>query len=229
MCFSATASFTASAVLLGIGALTLRRVERPGDRALAAIPILFAIQQALEGLVWLSLNGKIHGMLGPATQVYSLFSHVLWPIYVPLAVWLAEPPGSRRRGLFGFMVAGAAVGGFLLYGMIVNPIVARPIGQHIDYDSPHFYVAAVLALYLAATTVSQMLSSHRWIRWFGVLALGSAVAAYVAYAQWFISVWCFFAALLSGVIYLHVRRRPVSGPGGGPGLGIPADPRWQRT
>ena len=229
MCFSATASFTASAVLLGIGALTLRRVERPGDRALAAIPILFAIQQALEGLVWLSLNGKIHGMLGPATQVYSLFSHVLWPIYVPLAVWLAEPPGSRRRGLFGFMVAGAAVGGFLLYGMIVKPIVARPVGQHIDYDSPHLYVAAVLALYLAATTVSQMLSSHRWIRWFGVLALGSAVAAYVAYAQWFISVWCFFAALLSGVIYLHVRSRPASHTGSGPGLGIPADPRWQRT
>lgn len=229
MCFSATASFTASAVLLGIGALTLRRVERPGDRALAAIPILFAIQQALEGLVWLSLTGTIHGMLGPATQVYSLFSHVLWPAYVPLAVWLAEPPGSRRRGLFGFMVAGAAVGGFLLYGMVVNPIVARPIGQHIDYDSPHFYVAAVLALYLAATTVSQMLSSHRWIRWFGVLALGSAVAAYVVYAQWFISVWCFFAALLSGVIYLHVRSRPASHTGSGPGLGIPADPRWQRT
>lgn len=229
MCFSATASFTASAVLLGIGALTLRRVERPGDRALAAIPILFAIQQALEGLVWLSLNGKIHGMLGPATQVYSLFSHVLWPIYVPLAVWLAEPPGSRRRGLFGFMVAGAAVGGFLLYGMIVNPIVARPVGQHIDYDSPHFYVAAVLALYLAATTVSQMLSSHRWIRWFGALALISAALAYVIYAQWFISVWCFFAALLSGVVYLHVRSRPASGPGSGPGLGIPADPRWQRT
>jgi len=229
MCFSATASFTASAVLLGIGALTLRRVERPGDRALAAIPILFAIQQALEGLVWLSLNGTIHGMLGPATQVYSLFSHVLWPIYVPLAVWLAEPPGSRRRGLFGFMVAGAAVGGFLLYGMIVNPIVARPIGQHIDYDSPHFYVAAVLALYLAATTVSQMLSSHRWIRWFGALALISAALAYVIYAQWFISVWCFFAALLSGVVYLHVRSRPASHTGSGPGLGIPADPRWQRT
>lgn len=225
MCFSATASFAASAALLGIGALTLRRVERPGDRALAAIPILFAIQQALEGLVWLSLNGKIHGMLGPATQVYSLFSHVLWPIYVPLAVWLAEPPGSRRRGLFGFMVAGAAVGGFLLYGMVVNPIVARPIGQHIEYDSPHFYLAAVMVLYLAATTVSQMLSSHRWIRWFGVLAFGSAVVAYLAYAQWFISVWCFFAALLSGVIYLHVRHHPNTGTG----LGIPADPRWQRT
>jgi uncharacterized membrane protein YjjP (DUF1212 family) len=78
---------------------------------------------------------------------------------------------------------------------------------------------------LMATTVSQLLSRHRWVRWFGVLALVSAVVAYLAYAQWFISVWCFFAALLSGVIYLHVRSRPDSSEG----LDIPADPSWQRT
>lgn len=225
MCFSATASFTAGAVLLVIGALTLRGVQRPGDKALAAIPVLFAIQQALEGVVWLSLSGTLHGVLDPATQLYSLFSHVLWPIYVPFAVWSAEPPGPRRRWLLGFLGLGAVVGGFLLYGMVVNPIVAQPVGKHIDYDSPHFYLAAVLLGYLAATTVSQMLSRHRWVRWFGVLALVSAVMAYVAYAQWFISVWCFFAALLSWVIYLHVRSRPDSGTG----LGIPTDPRWQRT
>ena len=229
MCFSATASFTASAVLLGIGALTLRGVQRPGDRALAAIPVLFAIQQALEGVVWLSLSGTLQGVLDPATQLYSLFSHVLWPIYVPFAVWSAESPGPRRRWLLGLLGLGAVVGGFLLYGMVVNPIVARPLGQHIEYDSPHFYVATVLLGYLAATTLSQMLSRHRWVRWFGVLALVSAVLAYLAYAQWFISVWCFFAALLSGVIYLHVRSRPASHTGSGPGLGIPADPRWQRT
>ncbi|OGT57245.1 MAG: hypothetical protein A3E01_14465 [Gammaproteobacteria bacterium RIFCSPHIGHO2_12_FULL_63_22] len=225
MCFSATASFTASAVLFGIGGLTLRRVQRPEDRALAAIPVLFAIQQALEGVVWLSLGGTLQAMLGPATQVYSLFSHVLWPLYVPWAVWCAEPRGPRRRGLLGFLGIGALVGLFLLYGMFLNPIEARPVGQHIDYESPHFYQAAVLLGYLAATTVSQMISSHRWVRWFGALALVSAVATYLAYAQWFISVWCFFAAALSAVIYLHVRHRPFPSAG----LGIPTDPRWQRT
>jgi uncharacterized membrane protein (DUF2068 family) len=44
---------------------------------------------------------------------------------------------------------------------------------------------------------------------FGALALLSFGAAYAFYATWFISVWCFFAALLSAVVYLHfgVRER----------------------
>ena len=44
---------------------------------------------------------------------------------------------------------------------------------------------------------------------FGVLALLSFGAAYAFYATWFISVWCFFAALLSAVIYLHFGVREV--------------------
>jgi hypothetical protein len=31
----------------------------------------------------------------------------------------------------------------------------------------------------------------------------SFAAAYFLYATWFISVWCFFAAVLSAVVYLH--------------------------
>ena len=210
MCFSATASFTAAALLLGVGAMTLRRVGRRSDWPLALIPVLFAVQQATEGVVWLGLSGRLPGMLDVTTQVYSVFSHVLWPAYVPWAVWVAEPSASRKRLLAVFCVAGLAVGGYLLYGMFANPIVAQAVGQHIDYESPHFYIAVVLVLYLAATTVSPMFSAHAWVRGFGLLALLSSAAAYVAYAQWFISVWCFFAAALSVVIYLHVRGRPGS-------------------
>ena len=46
------------------------------------------------------------------------------------------------------------------------------------------------------------------MRLFGALAFASSVAAYAFYARWFISVWCFFAALLSVVVALHfVARR----------------------
>ena len=61
-----------------------------------------------------------------------------------------------------------------------------------------------MGLYLTATTVSLILSSHRWVKLFGVLCLGSAVAAYAFYAHWFISVWCFFAAAMSIVVALHL-------------------------
>jgi hypothetical protein len=225
MCFSATASFSASAVLAGLGTLTLRRVHRPQDRALAAIPALFAVQQAIEGVVWLGLHGTYPGMLVAATQAYSVFSHVLWPIYVPGAVWLAEPPGLRRAGLPWFVLGGLLVGLYLLYAMVASLIVARPVGHHVDYDSPHFYVFAVLVLYLAATAVSPLLSSHRWVRHFGLLMLVSAAAAYLIYARWFISVWCFFAAVLSVVIYLHLHSRA------NPGAAIDGsgNPRAQST
>ena len=65
-----------------------------------------------------------------------------------------------------------------------------------------------MTLYLMATTLSPFLSSYRIVKVFGILALSSFAAAYFFYATWFISVWCFFAALLSAIVYLHfVLRR----------------------
>jgi hypothetical protein len=53
MCFSALASFTAAAGLLGIGTVTVRRAGA-ARAAYAAIPLLFGIQQLLEGMLWLT-------------------------------------------------------------------------------------------------------------------------------------------------------------------------------
>ena len=51
MCFSATASFSAGAFLLGLGTLTLKSARRPRELPFAAIPLLFAIQQLSEGVI----------------------------------------------------------------------------------------------------------------------------------------------------------------------------------
>ncbi len=203
MCFSAMASFSASAVLLGLGALTLKSARRPREWAFAAIPLLFAIQQLSEGVIWLTFQYEAPLLNTVMTHLYSFFSHVLWPAYVPVAVFLVEPPGRRRRVLIAFVAAGIAVGGYLLYILAAFPIASRPTGQHIEYVSPHFFAAAVMTLYLLSTTVSPVLSTHRMVKAFGVLALLSFGAVYYFYATWFISVWCFFASLLSAVIYLH--------------------------
>jgi hypothetical protein len=202
MCFSATASFGSGTLLLAIGTVTLRMARRPAERPYAAIPLLFAVQQLVEGVVWLSFSGPTW-LNFAATQIYSLFSHVLWPVYIPLAAWLLEPGGSRRRALSVFVAVGLAVGAYLLYSLVVNPIQARPVGGHVDYQSPHFYIAASMTLYVLATTVSLLLSSDVWVKVFGALALGASFLSYLFYARWFISVWCFFAALLSVAVALH--------------------------
>lgn len=207
MCFSATASFTAAAVLLGIGTLTLKSSNRLREIPFAAIPLLFAIQQLTEGVIWLTFTHELAELNTVTTHVYSFFSHVLWPIYVPVAVLLIEPSEKRRRVLLIFVTAGLTVGVYLLYFLIAFPVVSRPSGQHIEYVSPHFFALAVMTLYLLSTAVSPILSTHREVKVFGILALVSFGAAYYIYATWFISVWCFFAALLSAVVYLHFLFR----------------------
>jgi len=207
MCFSATASFAAGAILLGIGTLTLRSARRRREWPFAAIPMLFAVQQLIEGVIWLTFRIEAPLLNWVMTHVYSFFSHVLWPVYVPVAVLLMEPAGWRRRALFAFVAAGAAVGAYLLYILIAFPVISRPTGQHVEYVSPHFFAAVTMTLYLISTALSPVLSTHRMVQVFGVLALLSFGAAYAFYATWFISVWCFFAALLSAVIYLHFALR----------------------
>ncbi len=207
MCFSATASFSAGALLLGISALTLRLANRPRELPFAAIPLLFAIQQLSEGVIWLTFHYEAPLLNAVLTHVYSFFSHVLWPVYVPVAVLLIEPPGWRPRALLAFVATGTAVGAYLLYILVVFPIVSRPTGQHIEYISPHFFAAATMTLYLMSTTISPILSTHRLVKVFGVLALLSFAATYFLYTTWFISVWCFFAAILSVIVFLHLVLR----------------------
>ena len=127
MCFSATASFTAGVVLLGIGTMALKLAKHPREWALAAIPLLFAIQQLTEGVIWLTFRYEAPLLNTVMTQVYSFFSHVLWPIYVPMAVLLIEPLGWRRRVLLAYVVAGVTVGAFfaLLHACFPNSVTTN--------------------------------------------------------------------------------------------------------
>lgn len=211
MCFSAPASFVAGTVLSAIGVATIKRVERRTELPLALIPLLFGIQQLVEGVLWLTLSRDAPVLRQTLTYVYSVFSHVWWPIYVPFAVGMLESTPWRKRTLIAFQVAGLVVGLYLLFIIVTQPIVAEIDGghivRHIVYVSPHFYLAPVMVLYLAATCVSSFISSHPFVRLFGALALVSFIAAYLFYSRALVSVWCFFAAVLSIVIYVHLRYR----------------------
>ena len=206
MCFSATASFTAGAALVATGGLTLRKSQGRTELPLAIVPLLFGLQQITEGILWLSLRRDWPLLQVWTTNVYSMFSHVLWPILVPFAIALVETKRRRRAALGVFQTLGLAVGLYLLYFLVQSTTIAHIHYRSIVYDSPHFYLGAVLVLYLLATCVSGLLSSHRCINAFGVLAFILAVAAYQVSARTFVSVWCFFAAILSLTIYLHFSR-----------------------
>ena len=145
------------------------------------------------------------------TYVYSVFSHVLWPMYQPFAVGLLEAVRWRKRTLYAFEAAGVSVGLYLLYSLVTRPMVAEVVGKHIAYASPHFYLLPVMVLYVAATCVSCFFSSHGFVTLFGVLALLSFITAYIVHVEALVSIWCFFAAILSLLIYVHLRFRGLGG------------------
>ena len=206
MCFSASASFIVGVPLLAVGAITVSKAAQKAELPFALIPILFGLQQIVEGVIWLGLRFDAPLLNAFMTLVYSLFSHVLWPIYVPVAILLLEPTPWRRKTISAFLWVGAAVGLYLLYTIVRFPVRVEAVGGHILYVSPHFYVLVVMGAYLAATCISMFFSSHKAAMAFGIVAFLSFIAAYGFYALWFISVWCFFAAILSGLVYLHFRR-----------------------
>ncbi len=204
MCFSATASFVAGTDLSVLGVATLRATQRRAEIPFAAIPLIFGLQQMVEGALWLSFRFDAPQLNLAMTYLFSMFSHVLWPIFVPFAIGLLETVPWRRKVIWGFQGVGLFVGLYLLFLIVEYPVTAV-VAENIVYVSPHFYKIPVMLLYLAATCVSCFFSSNATIRLFGLLALLLFAVAYGFFAVALFSVWCFFAALLSAIIFVHFK------------------------
>ncbi len=56
MCFSASVSFAASALLGGSGIVAIKKSESPRMLAFASLPIIFGVQQLTEGILWLTFS-----------------------------------------------------------------------------------------------------------------------------------------------------------------------------
>ncbi|MDO8753817.1 MAG: hypothetical protein Q7J80_07975 [Anaerolineales bacterium] len=187
-----------------LGVATVKKAERKAEIPFAMIPLLFGVQQIIEGVLWLSFRFDAPLLNVIMTYVFTLFSHVLWPIFVPFSIGLMETVAWRKKVISAFQITGIAVGLYHLYVIVKFPVTSEFNG-HIVYVSPYFNKVPVLVLYLAATCVGAFFSSHKIINIFGALALLLFMVAYWFYTVAFFSVWCFFAAILSVVIYLHFK------------------------
>lgn len=207
MCFSVTASFAAGVALSTIGVTTIKKAKKTSELPFAAIPILFGVQQFVEGAVWLSFQYSAQIFNQIATYAYLGFAYVLWPIFVPLAVGLLETDTHRKKILYVFQFAGIAIGLYLFYFIVSNPIVSQIVNKSIVYSMPSQYGVYLVLVYLLATCVSPLFSSHRIINILGVLITVSFAITYYFYTAAYVSVWCFFSAILSFVVYLYFTKR----------------------
>ncbi len=205
MCFSASASFVSSAILLVGGGLALKQVKSPSQRAFAFMPLIFSIQQLSEGLLWLTEGQSETIWQQTLVYVFLFFAQVLWPFWVPFAMWRIETNESRKKLLKILLFFGIGESLFLGYGVFLNNVDIQMTEHHIRYIV-YFratYPEYISVFYLIPTILPLVFSSVKRIYILYALICASAIVTYVLYKEFFISIWCFFAALMSfSIVYI---------------------------
>lgn len=208
MCFSAGASFTAGVLLTTIGTATLKKVHKPAQLAFALIPLFFAFQQFSEGVLWLTMGHSDFLIVqAVATYIFLILAQVVWPMLVPYAVLLIEKDKTRKKILIGLLAGGAVIALYNLYIFIFHGVHAQIVSNHIAYHSDFVIPIgkSAVVFYLIVTLAPLFVSTFKRMSILGVIITVSFVVSAVFYMQCLTSVWCFFAALISFVVYYIIR------------------------
>ena len=206
MCFSAPASLAASGVLGVSGVAILRMPKKKSEIPLSLVPIIFATHQLIEGILWLSLTGVISDTykMG-AIYAYAFIAFVLWPIFVPFSMYMIETGRMRRKLIFLCQLVGLYIGISFLIGIISGTVDATMVSHSISYQispTPHMS----LAPYLIAVSIPFLIASNKRLIVLGVaLLIACGTAVYTACSNTFPSMWCFYAATMSLIVYLYFR------------------------
>ena len=213
MCFSATANFVGSGVLGAVGVVTLTKVKHRRELLFAALPVLFAIHQFIEGFVWLGLDN----ILSPTVAhdmgaAFMLYAQGLLPFLLPLSVYLFEPDKKSRARMLPFVVLGVGTALYILWALTAYPLQLYVKRDSIVYINQATNNTAVAVLYVIVTCGSLFFSKIKMMVVFGAanLAILLVVMAFKRYA--FTSLWCAYAAVASVIILAYfwksIEERP---------------------
>ena len=207
MCFSAEADLAVGVGLLPVAALALREVRHVREVPFASLPLLFALHQLTEVLVWAGVDGSV----GPAARdgaslAYVLFALPVLPTLLPLAVLLLEPRGARLR-VAPFVGLGLVVSTYFAVAVLDGPVVVEQEPSALIYSVGLSDGAVWTTLYVVAVIGPSLLSGYPSIVWFGVLNLVGLVSVAVLYTQALASLWCVWAAATSLLVLVHLRLR----------------------
>ncbi|HEY2910932.1 MAG TPA: DUF6629 family protein [Gemmataceae bacterium] len=219
MCFSPEASFVVGGALLPAGgyciaaALRRNRLFLP----LGFVPIALGIQQIAEGFVWLGLYRGDAAQTRAASLMFLFFALAFWPFWWPCIAAVMDPrPGFRRlflaitllaTGWFWVLFFPLALGpDSLLETEVVHHSIHYSYSRLAVYDYVPRFVLRLL--YLLCAIVPMASGQRSFGRLPALMFLAATIAAAVAFEYAFVSVWCFFAAVLSAYLCVIFRNMP---------------------
>lgn len=210
MCFSATASFGASLVLVSIGTISFREAKTTSLKTLAIIPFIFAMQQFTEGGVWLSLTRQDFALWKvPSMYLFLFFAEVTWPICISFSMMHLEKNKNRKmilRFLFYVSIILSLVLAYSLYHYTVDVTV---IGHHVMYtiDTPDSFKSITNPIYFLTAVIPPFLSTVKKTWLIAVILLVSYIIVRVFYEDYIISIWCYIATIISAIILLIIWEK----------------------
>jgi hypothetical protein len=221
LCFSAQASFGVGSLLLPAGAYCIYTAARK-NRAflpLSLIPLLFGAQQFCEGFVWIGLDEPEAPDVRMGSLGFLFFGLLFWLFWIPLSVTFFESRAKVKLFLGLVALIGLAGGLILFLPLMWDPELLTTVVVHhsIHYKfegSPAFAMfpkEAWQLFYLAVVAIPLVVSKAQGFGGFGIILLVSAIISHFLYGYAFVSVWCFFAALLSLNLCNFFRHLPDRG------------------
>lgn len=209
MCFSVEASFGAGIVLSVIGVASIKKVQSPSQIVFASIPLIFSVQQITEGFLWLALSNPGYAYLQQVTTyIFLLIAQIVWPVWVPLAILLAEKEVKRKTIQKLLVIVGVLLSSYMAYCLFSYNVHAKIIGYHILYVQ-NYPIALTIAggvFYFIATIVPPFFSTIKRMWLLGIAILISYIITIVFYESYFVSVWCFFASVISILVFVIMNE-----------------------
>jgi hypothetical protein len=174
----------------------------------ATLPLLLGLHQVDETFVWWGLQGHVSHEVGRvAMWIYLIFALVLLPPLVPGLLAVFEPSRRHKLRYAPFVALGFFVSAVILEAMLVGHPSVRLGTYHLAYSIGLRHGVVIIGLYVVATCGSLLASGRRILIWFGLANLAAVIVLALLCASGFTSLWCFYAALVSGAIALHLRVR----------------------
>lgn len=210
MCFSATASFGSAALLLVGGALcTTHAIKNDKSYLLLAItPLLFALQQASEGAVWIGHNENLISLTKASSILFLFFALFFWLIWIPIVAYSLET-NNWKKNLFIILITIGFVFGLYLWIPILLETGPRHLvktsicGHSLCYITSNDRLFSITAGHIIYSSLGFLflLSSNQIFRKFWALVMLLGVIVYLTQRETWVSTWCFFAAISTLWIY----------------------------
>ena len=215
MCFSATASFVSGSALVLSSVPCLRLSAKLHNKymPLALTPALFGIQQLSEGAVWHYLNSGNEFSAFLYSKIFLFFAFQFWLCWIPFTAFKLEESANKKRLLLLLSIFGAIFGaslyipilldsaiGGLTKPVIINHCMSYPLRPQfikVPYNGIIYFTCGLMCLLLS--------SNKKFVIYWSLTIVGGAITYFTHNYAWF-SVWCFFGAISSFIIWLLLKN-----------------------